>query len=30
MLVVAYALAGSMKVDLLNEPLGTDKKGEPV
>jgi aconitate hydratase len=30
MLVVAYALAGSMKVDLLNDPLGTDKKGQPV
>jgi len=30
MLVVAYALAGSMKVDLMNEALGTDKKGQPV
>ncbi len=30
MLVVAYALAGSMKIDLLNDPLGTDKKGQPV
>jgi aconitate hydratase len=30
MLVVAYAVAGSMKVDLLNDPLGTDKKGQPV
>ncbi len=30
MLVVAYALAGSMKVDLLKEPLGTDKKGKLV
>jgi aconitate hydratase len=29
-LVVAYALAGSMKVDLLNEPLGTGKGGKPV
>ena len=29
-LVVAYALAGSMKVDLMHEPLGTDKKGKPV
>jgi aconitate hydratase len=29
-LVVAYALAGSMDVDLLNEPLGTDGTGEPV
>ena len=30
MLVVAYALAGSMKVDLLKDPLGHDKKGKPV
>ncbi|HYM29784.1 MAG TPA: aconitate hydratase AcnA [Candidatus Cybelea sp.] len=30
MLVVAYALAGSMKVDLMNDPLGHDKKGQPV
>ena len=30
MLVVAYALAGSMKVDLLNDPVGHDKKGKPV
>ncbi len=30
MLVVAYALAGSMTVDLLKDPLGTDKKGNPV
>jgi aconitate hydratase len=30
MLVVAYALAGSMKIDLLNDPLGADKKGQPV
>src|SRR5437763_2694081 len=29
-LVVAYALAGSMQVDLLKEPLGTDQKGKPV
>jgi aconitate hydratase len=29
-LVVAYALAGSMKIDLVNEPLGTGKDGEPV
>ncbi|MGM0678081.1 MAG: aconitate hydratase AcnA [Pseudomonadota bacterium] len=29
-LVVAYALAGSMAVDLYKEPLGTDKKGQPV
>ena len=30
MLVVAYALAGSMNVDLLKDPLGHDKKGKPV
>ncbi|MFZ0323869.1 MAG: aconitate hydratase AcnA [Actinomycetes bacterium] len=29
-LVVAYALAGSMDVDLLNDPLGVDGEGEPV
>jgi len=29
-LVVAYALAGTMKLDLTTEPLGVDKKGEPV
>ncbi len=29
-LVVAYALAGSMDVDLLNEPLGVDSSGEDV
>jgi aconitate hydratase len=29
-LVVAYALAGSMDVDLYTEPLGTDSDGEPV
>ncbi len=29
-LVVAYALAGRMDIDLYNEPLGFDKKGEPV
>ena len=29
-LVVAYALAGSMKVDLLNDPLGTGEEGQPV
>ncbi len=29
-LVVAYALAGSMRRDLLNEPLGTGRDGEPV
>lgn len=29
-LVVAYALAGSMQVDLTKDPLGVDKKGKPV
>jgi aconitate hydratase len=29
-LVVAYALAGSMDVDLTTEPLGTDADGQPV
>ncbi len=29
-LVVAYALAGRMDVDLTTEPLGTDKNGKPV
>ncbi len=29
-LVVAYALAGSMTIDLTSEPLGHDKKGNPV
>ena len=29
-LVVAYALAGSVQMDLTKEPLGTDKKGKPV
>ncbi len=29
-LVVAYALAGSMNVDLTSEPLGTGKDGQPV
>jgi hypothetical protein len=29
-LVVAYALAGSMSLDLTTEPLGTDKDGNPV
>jgi aconitate hydratase len=29
-LVVAYALAGSLDVDLLREPLGTGADGEPV
>ncbi len=29
-LVVAYALAGTMDIDLYNEPLGTDSAGAPV
>ncbi len=29
-LVVAYALAGTMNVDLVNDPLGQDQDGEPV
>jgi aconitate hydratase len=29
-LVVAYALAGSMKVDVKNDPLGSDPDGKPV
>jgi len=29
-LVVAYALAGSMQVDLTTEPLGLDRSGHPV
>lgn len=29
-LVVAYALAGTVDIDLNNEPLGTDKDGNPV
>jgi aconitate hydratase len=29
-LVVAYALAGTIDIDLSNEPLGTDREGEPV
>ncbi|MGO8800544.1 MAG: aconitate hydratase AcnA [Roseiarcus sp.] len=29
-LVVAYALAGSMQIDLTKEPLGHDKAGAPV
>ena len=29
-LVVAYALAGRVDIDLKSEPLGTDAKGEPV
>ena len=30
MLVVAYALAGSMNIDLTKEPIGYDRKGTPV
>ena len=29
-LVVAYAIAGTMDIDLLSEPLGSDPTGEPV
>jgi aconitate hydratase A / 2-methylisocitrate dehydratase len=29
-LVVAYALAGSMDIDLYNDPLGKDSQGKPV
>jgi aconitase A len=29
-LVVAYALAGTMNIDLTTEPLGTGKDGKPV
>jgi aconitate hydratase len=29
-LVVAYAIAGSMKVDITKDPLGTDQDGKPV
>ena len=29
-LVVAYAIAGTLDLDLLNEPLGTDADGNPV
>jgi aconitate hydratase len=29
-LVVAYALVGSVMIDLLSEPLGTDEEGDPV
>ncbi len=29
-LVVAYALAGTVNIDLASEPLGQDKKGKPV
>ncbi|MEM7198116.1 MAG: aconitate hydratase AcnA, partial [Pseudomonadota bacterium] len=30
MLVVAYAIAGSMKVDLYHDAIGTDKNGNPA
>lgn len=29
-LVVAYALAGSVRLDLTRDPLGTGKDGQPV
>ena len=29
-LVVAYALKGTVRSDLVNEPIGTDRNGEPV
>ncbi len=29
-LVIAYALAGTIDIDLANEPLGTDRDGKPV
>jgi aconitate hydratase len=29
-LVVAYALAGTVDIDLVNDPLGTDTTGQPV
>lgn len=29
-LVVAYALAGTVDIDLLHEPLGSDRQGQPV
>lgn len=29
-LVVAYALAGTVDIDLVNEPLGKDRNGKPV
>ncbi len=29
-LVVAYAIAGSMRIDLTREPLGRDESGQPV
>jgi len=30
MLVVAYAIAGTVDIDLTKEPLGTDQNGQPV
>ncbi len=30
MLVVAFALAGTINIDLLHEPIGMDSKGKPV
>ncbi|MGZ3770617.1 MAG: aconitate hydratase AcnA [Bdellovibrio sp.] len=30
MLVVAYALAGNMQIDLMNEPLGQDQSGNSI
>lgn len=29
-LVVAYAIAGTMDIDIVNDPLGVDHQGEPV
>jgi aconitate hydratase len=29
-LVVAYSIAGTMDIDIINEPLGTDQDGNPV
>jgi len=29
-LVVAYAIAGTMNIDLYKDPLGTDQNGEPI
>ena len=30
MLVVVYALAGSMKIDITKDPIGNGKNGKPV
>ncbi len=30
LLVVAYAIAGSLTIDITRDPLGTDQKGKPV